>query len=126
MQDLQEKYGLTYVFISHNLSVVRHISDRIAVMYLGRIVEMGNKSDFFKNPLHPYSRSLLDAVPVPDPTQPSMSEPLQGDVPSALHPPSGCVFHTRCKFAQPRCKESQPERQEAEAGHFVSCFLHER
>jgi oligopeptide/dipeptide ABC transporter ATP-binding protein len=104
---------------------VRHISDRIAVMYLGRIVEMGNKRDFFRNPLHPYSHSLLDAIPIPDPDQPTMNEPLQGDVPSALNPPEGCVFHTRCKFASAKCKESRPEKTEAEPGHFVSCFLHQ-
>jgi oligopeptide/dipeptide ABC transporter ATP-binding protein len=126
MRDLQRKYKLTYVFISHNLSVVRHISDRIAVMYLGRIMEMGKKHDFFNNPLHPYSRSLLDAIPIPDPNQASMNEPLQGDVPNALDPPQGCVFHTRCKFASELCRTSEPDKIEAEDGHFVSCFLYQR
>jgi oligopeptide/dipeptide ABC transporter ATP-binding protein len=123
MQELQGKYDLTYIFISHNLSVVRHISDRIAVMYLGHIVEIADKQDIFANPTHPYTRSLLDAIPIPDPETESMTEPIEGDVPSPLNPPSGCVFHTRCKYARPVCAERTPLPSEIEPRHFVSCHL---
>jgi oligopeptide transport system ATP-binding protein len=124
MQELQQKYNLTYIFISHNLSVVKHISNRVAVMYLGHIVEIASKQDLFSQPAHPYTRSLLDAIPVPDPELPSMTEPLEGDVPSPLNPPPGCVFHTRCKYAKKECSEEVPRQKEIEPGHFVTCHLH--
>ena len=123
MQDLQAKYNLSYVFISHNLSVVNHICDRIAVMYLGHIVELANKDDLFKNPSHPYTQALLDVIPIPDPTVPSLKSILEGDVPSQIHYPSGCCFHTRCKHACAKCCEVSPEPKEIEPGHFVSCHL---
>ena len=125
MQELQQKYSLTYIFISHNLSVIKHISDRIAVMYLGHIVEIANKKDLFANPSHPYTQSLLDAIPVPNPEITTMSEPLEGDVPSPIDPPSGCVFHTRCKHAKPQCSEIVPQSKEIEPGHFMACLLND-
>ena len=123
MDDLQKKFDLTYIFISHNLSVVKHVCDRVAVMYLGNIVELTDKNSLFDNPMHPYTQALLDAVPVPDPDIKSMSGQLTGDVPSPLNPPSGCCFHTRCKFATEECKNCKPELREVENGHFVACHL---
>ena len=123
MEDLQEKYGLSYVFISHNLSVVNHICDRIAVMYLGHIVEMAKKEDLFSHPSHPYTQALLDVIPIPDPKVESLKSILEGDVPSQLDPPAGCCFHTRCKHACDKCREVPPEPKEVEPGHFVSCHL---
>lgn len=123
MQELQNKYDLTYVFISHNLSVVKHICDRIAVMYLGNIVELASKNELFKNPKHPYTKALLDAIPIPDPMFPSMTEMLEGDVPSPIDPPSGCCFHTRCKYASLECSKEKPAFKELEPGHFVACHL---
>lgn len=123
MQDLQEKYRLSYVFISHNLSVVNHICDRIAVMYLGHIIEMAEKEDLFLHPSHPYTQALLDVIPVPDPTVPSLTSILEGDVPSQITPPAGCCFHTRCKHACGKCREVPPASKEIEPGHFVSCHL---
>ena len=123
MKDLQEKYKLTYIFISHNLSVVKHVSDRIAVMYLGHIVEMANTEDIFSNPLHPYTKALLDAVPEPDPDFVTDETPLQGDVPSPLNPPVGCCFHTRCPVAMEECSKVKPEMKEYEPGHTAACHL---
>jgi oligopeptide/dipeptide ABC transporter ATP-binding protein len=123
MQNLQKKYNLTYIFISHNLSVVNHICDRIAVMYLGHIVEMADKKDLFSNPLHPYTKALLDSIPDPDPEHPTMHTMLEGDVPSAFDPPSGCCFHTRCPRAAERCSKEVPPEYDVEPGHKVSCHL---
>ena len=123
MQELKEKHGLTYIFISHNLSVVHHLCDRIAVMYLGNVVEIADKRQLFDNPQHPYTKALLAAIPVPDPERQTMSGELEGDVPSPLHPPTGCCFHTRCKFAGPKCSAAKPPLVELEPGHQVACHL---
>ena len=123
MQELKEKHGLTYIFISHNLSVVHHLCDRIAVMYLGNVVEIADKKQLFEDPRHPYAKALLDAIPVPDPERVTMSGELEGDVPSPLNPPSGCCFHTRCKFATERCGREKPALAEVEPGHQVACHL---
>ena len=121
MQELKEKHGLTYIFISHNLSVVHHLCDRIAVMYLGNIVEIAEKRLLFDHPLHPYTQALLDAIPIPDPDRDTMNSELEGDVPSPLNPPSGCCFHTRCRFADQTCAQVKPRLAEAEDGHLVAC-----
>ena len=123
MKELKEKRGLTYIFISHNLSVVHHLCDRIAVMYLGHIVEITSKDELFENPQHPYTKALLNAIPIPDPTLKTMNEEIQGDVPSPRNPPKGCCFHTRCPFAKPECSEVVPQTREVKPGHFVSCHL---
>ena len=121
--DLQDKLGLTYLFIAHDLLVVRHISDRIAVMYLGHIVELANADEIYNRPLHPYSKSLLSAVPVPDPkiARENKRIVLTGDIPSPLNAPSGCPFRTRCRYATEKCAESMPEFKEVSTGHFVAC-----
>ena len=121
--DLQDKMGLTYLFIAHDLLVVRHISDRIAVMYLGRMVELADAEEIYQHPLHPYSRSLLSAVPLPDPKKARANKRimLSGDIPSPLNAPSGCPFRTRCPHASEQCAESMPELREVENGHFVAC-----
>lgn len=121
--ELQEKMGLTYLFIAHDLLVVRHISDRIAVMYLGRMVELADAGEIYDHPLHPYSKSLLSAVPVPDPKIARANQRilLSGDIPSPLNAPSGCPFRTRCPYAKDICAESMPEFREVSAGHFVAC-----
>ena len=121
--DLQEKFGLTYLFIAHDLLVVRHISDRIAVMYLGKMVELADANEIYDHPLHPYSKSLLSAVPVPDPkiARANQRIVLSGDIPSPLNAPSGCPFRTRCPYACDKCAESMPDFQEVSAGHFVAC-----
>ncbi|HEY1541376.1 MAG TPA: dipeptide ABC transporter ATP-binding protein [Xanthobacteraceae bacterium] len=123
MMDLQREMGLAYLFISHNLAVVEHISHRIAVMYLGRIVEYTDKKTLFTRPLHPYTESLLAAVPVPDPRIKRQKRLLQGDVPSPINPPSGCHFHTRCPYAVDRCKSEEPALREVKPGQFVACHL---
>lgn len=123
MQELQQRLGLTYLFISHNLSVVKHISDRIAVMYLGVIVELAEYEDIFDHPLHPYTQALLSAVPVPRIGVKAERIILEGDVPSPVNPPPGCRFCNRCRFAQPECKESAPQLREMEDGHFVACHF---
>lgn len=125
MEDLQKEFELTYLFIAHDLAAVRHISDRIAVMYLGNLAELAEGEDIYKNPLHPYTEALISAVPIPDPEVERSREQivLEGDVPSPLNPPSGCVFHTRCPYAFERCKKEVPVFQEAENGHFVACHL---
>ncbi len=123
MMDLQCELGLAYLFISHNLAVVEHISHRIAVMYLGRIVEYTDKKTLFLRPLHPYTESLLLAVPVPDPTIKRQKRVLPGDVPSPIDPPPGCHFHTRCPYAVERCRIEPPELREAKPGQWVACHL---
>ncbi len=123
MMDLQREMGLAYLFVSHNLAVVEHISHRIAVMYLGRIVEYTDKKTLFARPLHPYTESLLAAVPVPDPRIKRQKRLLQGDVPSPINPPSGCHFHTRCPYAVARCKTEDPALREVKPGQFVACHL---
>ncbi len=122
-EDLQDKMGLTYLFIAHDLLVVRHISDRIAVMYLGRMVELADSKEIYDNPLHPYSKSLLSAVPVPDPkiARENTRIVLEGDIPSPLNAPSGCPFRTRCPYATDVCAEAMPEFKEVQTGHFVAC-----
>ncbi|PYZ97069.1 dipeptide/oligopeptide/nickel ABC transporter ATP-binding protein [Alteribacter lacisalsi] len=125
MEDLQEEFGLTYVFIAHDLSVVRHISDRVGVMYLGRMVELADNEELYENPLHPYTRSLMSAVPNPDPDAKKERIILQGDVPSPSNPPSGCAFHTRCPEAMDICRQVRPEFREKTVNHFVACHLYE-
>ena len=123
LQDLQREFGLTYLFISHDLSVVEHISDRLAVMYLGKIVEMTDKKSIYENPLHPYTESLLMSIPVPDPNSKKNRIILGGDVPSPANPPSGCRFHTRCPKVMEICKHKEPEFKDYGNKHFVACHL---
>ena len=123
IQELKKKKHLTYMFISHDLSVVKYISDRIAVMYLGRIVEIAEKNELYNNPQHPYTKALLSAIPIPDVDNTMKREILTGDVPSPLNPPSGCYFHTRCKYATERCKTECPALHDVGNGHMVACHL---
>lgn len=123
LKDLQNELGLTYLFIAHNLSVVEHISHRVGVMYVGKMVELSSREELFRNPLHPYTKALMSAIPVPDPRLKRDRMILTGDVPSPLNPPPGCRFHTRCPFAMERCKVEEPAFKEAAPGHWVACFL---
>ncbi len=123
LEDLQEEFGLSYLFIAHNLNVVEHISNRVAVMYLGKIVELTTDTELYANPQHPYTAALLSAVPVPDPTVEKRRIILQGDVPSPINPPSGCHFHTRCPYKEKICEEEVPEFKDIGDGHWVACHL---
>jgi len=122
LKDLQEEFGLTYLFISHDLSVVEHVSDRVAVMYLGKIVELADRKELYENPLHPYTQALLSASPIPDPEKKRKRVLLKGDVPSPIDPPPGCRFHTRCPFVKDICRKKVPELREISTGHFADCL----
>lgn len=124
LKDLQEKFKLTYLFISHDLSVVEHISDDVGVMYLGNLVEYGSKTLIFRNPLHPYTQALLSAAPIPDPAAKKNRIILEGSIPSPANPPSGCKFHTRCRHCMEICKKVDPQTKEIEPGHTVACHLY--
>ncbi len=126
LQDLQEKFGLTYLFIAHDLAVVKHISDYVAVMYLGRIVESAGRDELYNNPLHPYTKSLLSAIPEPDPQRKSSRIVLKGEVPSPANPPKGCHFHPRCPWAEQRCKIEDQKLESKAPGHFAACWKTER
>ncbi len=128
LEDLQQRLGLTYLFIAHDLSMVRHISERIAVMYLGRMMELAGKDELHARPLHPYTQALISAVPVPDPDVERLRKRviLEGDIPSPANPPPGCVFSTRCRFAQPVCSQRVPDYREIRPGHFVACHFAEQ
>jgi peptide/nickel transport system ATP-binding protein/oligopeptide transport system ATP-binding protein len=121
LKDLQKDFGLTLLFITHDLSVIKHTSDRIAVMYAGKLVELASKQDLFSDPLHPYTQALLSAIPIPDPDRQTSFIPLTGEVPSLIHPPPGCRFHPRCSVARPECCTKEPELREVKKNHFVSC-----
>ena len=125
LEDLQEKYNLSYLFISHDLSVVAHISDTVGVMYLGNIVEFGTTEELFANPLHPYTKALFSAIPIPDPEAKMKRIILEGSIPSPANPPSGCKFHTRCAQCMEKCKTQVPERKDMGDGHYVCCHLYD-
>ena len=125
LEDLQEKYKLSYLFISHDLSVVEHISDTVGVMYLGNIVEFGTTEELFANPLHPYTKALFSAIPIPDPDAKMKRIILEGSIPSPANPPAGCKFHTRCAQCMEKCKTQVPERKDVGNGHYVCCHLYD-
>lgn len=122
LKDLQQEFQLTYLFIAHNLSVVEHISDRVAVMYLGKVVEVSDRQELFRNPLHPYTQALMSAIPIPDPTVKRERIILQGDVPSPLNPPRGCRFHPRCPVAIDLCSQQEPPLEDVRSGHLAACW----
>jgi oligopeptide transport system ATP-binding protein len=128
LEDIQQKMGLTYLFIAHDLSMVRHISNRVAVMYLGKLMELADQIEIYIDPLHPYTQALLSAIPIPDPVLEEKRQRviLTGDVPSPANPPPGCVFHTRCMYAEQICTDKVPDWREAHAGHWVACHFAER
>jgi peptide/nickel transport system ATP-binding protein/oligopeptide transport system ATP-binding protein len=123
LKELQKEFNLTYLFVAHNLSVVEHISDRVGVMYLGKLVELAHRDEIFRNPLHPYTKALLSAIPTPDPNLKRQRIILKGDVPSPLRPPSGCRFHPRCQVAIDKCSQHEPEFREVSKDHWVACWL---
>ncbi len=123
MRKLREEFNLTYLFITHDLATAKYLCDRVAIMYLGRIVELGTKNELFKHPHHPYTKALLTAVPVPDPKRKRTEEIPKGEIPSAINPPSGCHFHPRCPYATDRCKSEKPVLREVSPGHYSACFL---
>ena len=123
LSDLQEKRDLTYLFISHDLSVVEHLSTKVGVMYLGSMVELADKAEIYKNPMHPYTKALFSAIPIPDPTRRRDRIILTGDIPSPSNPPTGCKFHTRCPYATARCSEEEPQYKNVGSNHFVACHL---
>jgi oligopeptide/dipeptide ABC transporter ATP-binding protein len=125
LRSLQREFDLTYLFISHDLSVVEHMSDRVAVMYLGKIVELAASADLYNRPLHPYTQVLISAIPVADPGRKSQRQQTKGDVPSPIDPPAGCAFHPRCSRSADACRDAVPALMEREKGHFVACHLHE-
>lgn len=124
LEDLQKEFGLTYIFIAHDLGVVRHISDRVGVMYLGRMVELASSEELYRHPKHPYTKALLEAVPIPDPEYKKEKQLLTGDLPSPSNPPTGCAFHTRCQACMDICKTTKPEWKEVGNGHYVACHLY--
>lgn len=123
MKDMQEENNISYIFISHDLSVVKHISDRVGVMYLGSMVELASKENIYDNPQHPYTQALIAAIPIPDPTKRSEMKLIEGEIPSNVNTPSGCKFHPRCPFAKDVCKEKEPPVKEVEPEHFVKCWF---
>lgn len=125
LMELQEEFELSYIFIAHDLRVVEHISDRVAVMYLGKIVELAQASELYRNPLHPYTEALLSAIPIPDPKKKKDRILIPGDIPSPISPPPGCRFYTRCKYKMKECEVNEPEFKQIESGHWVACFLRE-
>ncbi|WLR42687.1 dipeptide ABC transporter ATP-binding protein [Bacillus carboniphilus] len=124
MKDIQEEFGLTYIFIAHDLSVVKHISDRVAVMYLGRLIELADSEELYENPLHPYTRALLSSVPITDPEEKKEQIAIEGELPSPSNPPTGCAFHPRCPDCMDRCKVDRPIYKEMKKGHYVACHLY--
>ena len=128
LREMQDKMGLTYLFVAHDLSMVRHISDQVAVMYLGKIVELTSSDELYSHPVHPYTQALLSAIPIPDPDVEATRERivLKGDVPSPISPPKGCRFRGRCKYATAKCGEIEPEMKQIGTGHFVACHLYNK
>ena len=125
LAEVKKEMNITYVFISHNMSVVRYISDRVGVMYLGHLVELAGTEELYNNPLHPYTQALLSTVPEPDPHVKREQIMLKGDIPSPLNPPSGCIFHNRCPYNEPICQDQMPPLVEIKPGHFVACYRHQ-